>query len=57
MNLLDATITKIIDIEEKNGFWYVIFEYNVYGAIKEDCRRFKYREDAEKLTVGTIISV
>lgn len=57
MNLLDATITKILSITEKNGYWYVEYEYNVWGAKEKACQRFKYREDAEKLTVGTTIQV
>ena len=57
MNLLEAQITKIVSVTERKGYWYVAYEYNVWGAVKQDERRFKYREDAEKLKVGETIIV
>lgn len=57
MNLLDAEIVEITKIEYKNDYWYVYYKYNVYDAICDGVDRFKYREDAEKLKVGTSIVV
>lgn len=57
MNILDAEIIEIIKTEYKDDYWYVYYKYNVWGAIRDGVERFKYREDAEKLKVGTTIYV
>ena len=57
MNILDAEITEITLIESRDNYWYVYYKYNVWGSIRDGVDRFKYREDAEKLKVGTTIRV
>lgn len=57
MNLLEAKITKIVSVTERDGYWYVKYQYDVWGRMEQDERRFKYREDAEKLKVGETIIV
>jgi hypothetical protein len=57
MNMLNADITEITKIYYENDYWYVDYKYNVWGDIRPDKRRFKYREDAEKLKVGEVIFV
>lgn len=57
MNILDAEIIEITKTEYKDGYWYVYYKYNVWGAIQDGVERFKYREDAEKLKIGTTIFV
>ncbi len=57
MNVLDAEVVEIVKVYQSGEYWYVDYKYNVWGSIKQSTDRFKYLEDAEKFTVGTVIKV
>jgi|14BtaG_2_1085337.scaffolds.fasta_scaffold09952_6 hypothetical protein len=57
MNLIDCTITRIIDTPKRyelsNGaFWLLTVEYDSWGRISETRRSFKTEEDALAVKVG-----
>lgn len=53
MNLLDATVTKILSKPyKKHVFWCVDVEIDVYGSRSETTAYFKTEEDAIKCNIG-----
>lgn len=55
MNLLDATVTKVIgEPQFKYGKWFIKVEANCYGSPTESDLMFSTKEEAEAVKVGYI---
>jgi len=57
MNLIDCTITKIIDTPKRyelswGAFWLLTVEYDSWGQLSETRRSFKTEEEALAVKVG-----